>query len=221
VSDSERKQITPGSLRGLRRALKAISKEKEGINLGLDLIIRASKKLALRNEILEHENKGLRTALVNEKRRRKRGKPAGLLNQERPGEAQFFSPAKVTAVRNRMNELEEQKQREKTEAEERRRNRAAEKERKTQEALKRREERGKARAEKLQQKEREKEERLVQQQVNKQMRQEKQLQKDQQRKEKKPQKRKRENTTTESSKRQKSVVGRNGRQITLPERFRD
>jgi hypothetical protein len=75
--------------------------------------------------------------------------------------------------------------------------------------------------EKLQQKEREKEERLVRLQVNKQIRQEKQLQKDQQTKGKKPQKRKREDSTTESSKRPKSVVGRSGRQITLPLRFRD
>ncbi|PVH91289.1 hypothetical protein DM02DRAFT_678163 [Periconia macrospinosa] len=75
--------------------------------------------------------------------------------------------------------------------------------------------------EKRQQKEREKEERLVRLQANKQIRQEKQLQKDQQKKEKKPQKRKREDSTTESSERHKSVVGRNGRQITLPLRFRD
>jgi len=221
MSDSERIHITPGSVRGLRRAVKAISKEKEDINLGIDIIIRASEKLAIRNEILEHENKGLRTALVNEKKRRKRGKPAGLFDQERAGEAQFFSPAKVAAVRSRMNELEEQKQREKAEAEERRRNRAAEKERKAQEALKRREERRKARAEKLQQKEREKEEHLVRQQVNKQIQQEKQLQKDQQKKEKMPQKRKREDSMVECPKRQKSVVGRSGRQITLPLRFQD
>jgi len=161
MSDSERKHITPGSVRGLRRAVKAISKEKRDINFGIDLIIRASEKLAIRNEILEHDNQGLRTALVNEKKRRKRGKPAGLFDQERPREAQFFSPAKVAAVRSRINELEQQKQLKKTEAEERRRNRAAEKERKAQEALTRREERGKAREEKLQQKEREKEERLV------------------------------------------------------------
>ncbi|PVH94436.1 hypothetical protein DM02DRAFT_633731 [Periconia macrospinosa] len=78
-----------------------------------------------------------------------------------------------------------------------------------------------AQEEKRQQKEREKEERLVQQQVNKQIPQEKQLQMDQKKEEKKPQKRKREDTIVESSKRQKSVVGRNGRQITLPVRFED
>jgi hypothetical protein len=106
ISDSEGKHITPGSVRGLRRAIKAMSKKKEDINLGIDLIIRASEKLAMRNEILEHENQGLRTALVNEKKWRKRGRPAGLFDQERPGEAQFFSPAKVAAVRSRMNALD-------------------------------------------------------------------------------------------------------------------
>ena len=221
MSDSEKTRVTPGSVRGLRRAVKAISKEKVDINLEIDLIIRASEKLAIRNEILQHENKGLRTALINEKKRRKRGKPAGLFDQERPGQAQFFSPAKVAAVRNRMNEIEEQKQREKAEAEERRLNRAAEKERKAQEVAKRKAERKKAREEKIQQKEREKEERLVRQQANKQLKQKNQLQKEQQKKEKIPQKRKREDTTVESSKRQKSVVGRNGRKITLPVRFND
>jgi len=50
---------------------------------------------------------------VQEKRRRKRGKAMGLLNKDRPGEAQFFSPARVTAVQERAHEIEVETQRQK------------------------------------------------------------------------------------------------------------
>ncbi|EKG09045.1 pogo transposable element, putative, partial [Macrophomina phaseolina MS6] len=220
-SDIERNKPTPSSVRGLRRAVKAISKEKDDIALGLDLIIRASEKLAVRNEILEHENQGLRAALVGEKNKRKKGKPIGLFDKERPGEAQFFSPAKVSAVRARAQELEDQKQREKAEAEERRQSKAVERERKAQEAQEKRETRRRIRDEKQQQKEREKEERLARQQANKQLQEEKRLQKGQAKEEIRAQKRKREDATQRSPKRQKLVVARSGRKITLPSRFQD
>jgi hypothetical protein len=86
-SDNEKKKITPGSVRGLRRVVKVVSREKRDLALEVDLIIRASEKLAIQNKILKHENIGLRTALIDEKKRRKRGKPLGLFDQERPGEA--------------------------------------------------------------------------------------------------------------------------------------
>jgi len=43
---------------------------------------------------------------VQEKRRRKRGKAMGLFDKDRPGEAQFFSPARVAAVREQAHEIE-------------------------------------------------------------------------------------------------------------------
>jgi hypothetical protein len=221
LSDNEGRKITPGSVRGLRRAVKAISKERGDIALGLDLIIRASEKLAIRNEVLEHEIRGLRTALVDEKKRRKKGRPMGLFDKERPGEAQFFSPAKVSAVRARMQELEDQNQRERAEAEARRQAKALERERKAQEAQERRETRRRVREEKQQQKERGNGERLGRQKANRQIQEEEQLQKDQKRRRNPAIKRKREDTTQSSPKRLKSVVGRNGRKIALPTRFRD
>ena len=66
-SDSESKKITPGSVRGARRAVKAIRSETTDIAEGLGLMIRASEKLAIKNDILEHEILGLRTALADEK----------------------------------------------------------------------------------------------------------------------------------------------------------
>ena len=85
LSDSEFNRKTPSSVRGVRRAVKAIRSETTDIALELDLIIRASEKLAIRAEILEHENIGLRTALVGEKKRRKKGKPMGLFMRDEPG----------------------------------------------------------------------------------------------------------------------------------------
>jgi len=55
---------------------------------------------------------------VQEKRRRKRGKAMGLLDKERPGEAQFFSPARVAAVREQAYEIEIENQRQKALADE-------------------------------------------------------------------------------------------------------
>ena len=84
-SDSKSKKKTPGSVRGIRRAVKALRAEATNIAAETDLIIRASEKLAIRAELLEHENIRLRTALVDEKKRRKRGKPMGLFIKDKPG----------------------------------------------------------------------------------------------------------------------------------------
>jgi hypothetical protein len=65
----------------------------------VDIILRASQKLAIRAELLEHENVGLRQALINEKGRRKRGKAMGLIGKDEAGQAIFYSPAKIAAVR--------------------------------------------------------------------------------------------------------------------------
>ncbi|PVI06823.1 hypothetical protein DM02DRAFT_472050, partial [Periconia macrospinosa] len=85
---------------------KEIHKEQAVHTAKMEEIIRACGKLAIQNEILQHENTGLRAALVEEKKKRKRGKGMGLFDKERPGEAQFFSPGKVAAVRQRAEEME-------------------------------------------------------------------------------------------------------------------
>ncbi len=220
-SDTESERKTPGSVRGLRRAVKAIRSDTTNVAAGLDLIIRASEKLAIRAEILEHENIGLRAALVEEKKRRKRGKPMGLFTKDEPGLAMFFSPAKIAAVRARRDELEAQKEQEKLEKEQERRNKAAEKEKKVQEAQERRETRLRIQAEKQQQKEREKEARTIQKQLNEQLRIEKQLQKDEKKQVTVARKRKQEDLPQVEAKRSKTRIAQSGRVIALPTRFRE
>ena len=218
-SDSESKRKTPGSVRGLRRAAKTIRSETTDITAGLDLIIRASEKLAIRNDILEHEMKGLRTALVDEKKRRKKGKPMGLFVKDEPGQAMFFSPAKIAAVRARQKELEAQKEQEKLEKAVERQIKATERGRKAQEAQERRETRQRIRAETLEQKQREKEARSMQRELNKQLRFEEQSQKDQKKEVTTGRKRKREDLPHEERKQPETRVARSGRTVALPTRF--
>ena len=113
-SDTESKRKTPCSVRGLRCLAKQIHKDQAQLNKDTALLIRASEKLAAEKEILLHQNKALSKTLVEEKRRRKRGKAMGLLDKDRqPGEAQFFSPARVAAVRERAHEIEVENHRQK------------------------------------------------------------------------------------------------------------
>ncbi|KAN0076019.1 hypothetical protein V8E54_007289, partial [Elaphomyces granulatus] len=109
-SDEERQQATPGSVRAVRRTVKAIMKEETAVSNRVDSLIRAAEKLSIDNEILRHENQGLRETLIDEKKRRKRGKAMGLSDNDRPGEAQFYSPTKVALVRAKAAEIEAQKE---------------------------------------------------------------------------------------------------------------
>ena len=116
-SDTEAKRPTSSSVRDLRRAVKAARTKTTDMTAELKLIIRASEKLAVQAEILEYENVELCTALVNEKKRRKKGKHMGLFTKNEPGQAMFFSPVKITAVRAHHEELEAQKEQEKLDKE--------------------------------------------------------------------------------------------------------
>jgi hypothetical protein len=53
-SDSGRKRKTIGLVRAVRRTIKAISRENLGLIEAVYSIIKATEKLVIRNEILEH-----------------------------------------------------------------------------------------------------------------------------------------------------------------------
>ena len=70
--------------------------------------MRAGEKLAVENKILRMENEGLRGAIFEEKRKRKRGKALDFYEEgEQAAQALFFSPAKVARARERATALEE------------------------------------------------------------------------------------------------------------------
>ena len=148
--DHDLKRKTPESVRGVRRLAKEIRKEQAVHTAKLEKIVRACGKLAIQNDILQHEVTGLRAALVEEKKKRKRGKGMGLFDKERPGEAQFFSPEKVAAVRQRAEEIEIEKRLQKSLAEEKRIQQAREKERRHGQRRKRHEKERKRNKPKLQ-----------------------------------------------------------------------
>jgi hypothetical protein len=85
---------TPLTVRGIRRLCKASSsRQKEAI------LQRAVLRLATKFDIQNFENKGLRMALTQEKKRRQRGKRLNLLGEEESGVPQFFSPQRVLTAK--------------------------------------------------------------------------------------------------------------------------
>ena len=165
-------QKTPGSVRGVRRAIKALKAQDLYTTEGMDLIIRGIKKLAVEKNILEHHNRGLMEALIGEKKRRKRGKPMGLMDDVEPGQPMFFSPAKIAAIRLQQEELEAEKEAERLTKEADKQHRAIKKQEKAQKTQQRRKERKRLATEKKEAKERAKEAKILEKQANEQLRSE-------------------------------------------------
>ena len=133
----------------------------------------------------------------------------------------FFSPSKVATARTRQEELEAQKEQDRLDKEIEKERRAIEKEEKTRRTQDRKAMRQRIAAEKLEAKERSKEAAALQKQADQQLRLEHSMLVTRA-------------TMTTSPKKQKVIMkslvetsttpsrrGRNGRNITLPERFRD
>ena len=220
-SDGEARKKTPGSVRGIRRQIKAVHKAQGELTNEIELLARAAEKLVINNDILEHENRGLRKALQTEKKRRKRGKKISLFSKNEPGQAMFFSPAKIAAVRAHQDELEAQKEQERLDKELQRQAKAAERELKAQEARQRREIRHKEAAEKRALREQEKEARRLQKEAGKQVRLEQEASQQASKLSTQARKRKAVDTHEIQSKQVKTGISRSGRSIAPPKRFQD
>jgi hypothetical protein len=85
------------NIRKVRRVYKQVAgpnPSRDAQKLG-DFI----ERLASENALLSAQNKGLRAAVVSEKKRRKRGKPLlQLIPSDNGSKAQFFSPHKITTA---------------------------------------------------------------------------------------------------------------------------
>ena len=220
MSDTERRRKTPKSVRGVRRAIKAIKAEDPHPD-ALENIIRAAEKLSITANIQAHELKGLREALVSEKKRRKRGKAMGLFDKDKPGQAMFFSPGRIAAVRARQEELEAQQEQEKLAKEEEKKRRVIERELKAQEARKRKEAKQEEAARKRAAKIHEKETQTLQKQANRQLAYEQSISKISAIETTRPKKRKAVEDPSPMPPLPKSRIGRSGRKIALPTRFYD
>ena len=108
TSDDEIRRNIPGSVRAIRRTIKAIQQNIQKPSPDVELLVRACEKLAIKTEILEHEVAGIKSALVNEKGRRKWGKVMGLFPKNELGQAMFFSLSKIAAIKAHQDQLEAQ-----------------------------------------------------------------------------------------------------------------
>ena len=98
---------TPRSTKAVRRLYKKLKKEGH-IDEERGELLFVAKKLAAYNEILRFENEGFRNAIVNEKKKRKRGKAMKFHEKgEVAGQVLFFSLAKIGRFRDRQVALEE------------------------------------------------------------------------------------------------------------------
>ncbi|EED21380.1 pogo transposable element, putative [Talaromyces stipitatus ATCC 10500] len=220
-SDIENKRKSPGSVRAIRRTLKAIRQEKSDLSEATQLALKALQKYAVQNEILEHQQQGLVDALIGEKKRQKRGRPLGLINKDNPGEAQFFSPGRIEAARQQIQNIELQKEQGKIEAANRRTQKAFARQQKAQEIQERRETRIREREEKRRQKELEKEQLRVAREAQKEVKRAKERPAKQVNTKKRRYSKVIESNEEVSSKRPKTGISRSGRAINLPIRFRD
>ena len=173
-SDSESYEVTPGSIRAVCRQIKAIKKDQGDLDAKIDSLCRTAEKMAIGKEICEHENVGLRMALIEEQKRRKRGKRLGILDKDEPGQAVFVSPAKIAAIRIRREQEEAEKINAQQEKERERVAKAAEKAQKVQDIQERRERRKETIAQNKAARERAKEGRIQQREANEQIRTEEQ-----------------------------------------------
>jgi hypothetical protein len=90
---------TPRSIRSYRRSVRKLNKEGR-VTPDMARLLRAGEKFAADLEIARHEVVSLRSAVVHEKKRRKRGKAMHLYEEgEAPGQARFFSPERIARVR--------------------------------------------------------------------------------------------------------------------------
>ena len=195
--------------------------EDPDLDASINLIIRATEKLAIERDILQHEVQQLQGTLIGKKKRRKQGKNMGLFAKDEPGQAMFFSPGKIAIVRARQEKLDTQKKQERLAKEAEKQHKAFEKEQKAQEAQERKTARQKAAAQKREAKQRGKEARMLQKQANQQFVYEQSISKTPAPATAKPKKRKAVEDPPSKPPPPKSRVGRSGRTITLPTRFHE
>ena len=220
-SDIETNGKTPGSVRAVRRQVKAIRKAQGSLDREMDKLARAAENLAIKNEILEHELSGVREALQEETKRRKRGRKMGLFEKDEPGQAQFFSPGKIAAARARELEMENQKEQDRIDKELKAQAKATDRQRKAREAKDRVDLRRKMAADKRALKEAAKEARKQVREANLQLRLEQQTSLNSVKASTASRKRKLTDTLEVEPVHVHTSTARNGRTIAPPKRFRE
>jgi hypothetical protein len=111
-SDSDSSALSASDWRKIRQLVDRAVADRD--QRKISKLNQTIHQLSIRSVLAEHENKRLKEALINEKKRRKRGKALPLqAGEEYHGGAVFWSPGKVKDARDRLHqqELEEEQQR--------------------------------------------------------------------------------------------------------------
>ena len=87
---------TPLTSKAIRRAHREF--ERSPSKLKFSKIITATRTLSAQVDILRHENRGLRTTMILEKQKRKKGKKLNLTGEQSSG-VEVYSPGKVITAR--------------------------------------------------------------------------------------------------------------------------
>jgi hypothetical protein len=99
----------PQTVREVNRLVKSIRKEKSVVSAKVDLLIVSMERMVLQNELLQHDNTFLNRTLIEERKRRQRGKPAGLISSEEAKYGQIWSPTKIGLRRAEIDTQEQKK----------------------------------------------------------------------------------------------------------------
>jgi hypothetical protein len=111
-SDSDSSALSASDWRKIRQLVDRAVADRD--QRKISKLNQTIHQLSIRSVLAEHENKRLKEALLNEKKRRKRGKALPLVAaEEYHGGAVFWSPRKVKEARDRQHQqgLEEEQQR--------------------------------------------------------------------------------------------------------------
>ena len=81
-SDSDEQRKTPSSVCVMHQHVKVVKKAHGFLTAEINLLTQAVEKMSVSKEILKHKNAGLRRALINEQKRRKKGKKMEILNKK-------------------------------------------------------------------------------------------------------------------------------------------
>jgi hypothetical protein len=98
-SDDSKFDLLPKDPLAIRRLVKDVRSQPGQINKAVEKMIQTVEELSIQNDILQHQNGHLYVAATEERNRRKRGKPIGLLNGDEPKYGQFYSPEKLSRVK--------------------------------------------------------------------------------------------------------------------------
>jgi hypothetical protein len=86
----------------VRKLVKMVRSKARPLNIDQECLIKSLEEMSIDKEILEYQVSQLRSTLVFEVKRRKRGKLMGLLGSEDTKFGQFWSPQKIARRREEM-----------------------------------------------------------------------------------------------------------------------